>query len=246
MCTMSWFKTDDGYELFFNRDEINTRRRAEVPVIYREKNVAIVSPTDADAGGTWISVNHFGITLCLLNHYEKEQMIHHTDWMSRGNIIRRLAIYSSLSDIEINFLLLELTQYKPFRLYVLDQFGKSIFFTWDGQIMTKEYDLVKPRSSSSYKPEQVRSARKQLFLDKQLNSSTDRKAYLDFHKSHEPSRSAYSVCMHRDNASSVSLSHIVVDAQAVAFSYADGSPCEEPLSAPLEMKRVNVPATNAA
>lgn len=243
---MSWFKTIDGYELFFNRDEIKTRRRAEVPTIYSDSNVKIASPTDTDAGGTWISANHYGITFCLLNHYEKEQLIRHTDWMSRGDIIRRLAIHSSLPNVENNFSLIDLGQYKPFRLYVLDRSGKSVFFTWDGQKVLKEYDIITPRSSSSYKPEMVRKARKNLFLSKKLSESKDRQAYIDFHKSHEPGKSAYSVCMHRDNASTVSFSHIVVDAQRVAFAYADGSPCEAELSAPLEMKRIDVLADNAA
>ena len=246
MCTMSWFKTVDGYELFFNRDEIKTRRRAEVPVIYNDNDVQIASPTDADAGGTWISANHFGITLCLLNHYEKEQLIRHTDWMSRGDIIRRLAVHSSLTNIEESFSSIDLGQYKPFRLYVLDRLGKSVFFTWDGQTMLKEYDIITPRSSSSYKPEMVRKARKNLFLSKKLSESKDREAYLDFHRSHEPGRSAYSVCMHRDNASTVSLSHIIVDADTVAFSYADGSPCQAELLKLLEMKRIDVIADSAA
>lgn len=243
---MSWFKTSDGYELFFNRDEIKTRQRAGVPVIYSENGVEIASPTDADAGGTWISVNHFGITFCLLNHYEKEQVVSHVEWISRGNIIRNLAIYSSLLNVGNSFSLLDLRQYKPFHLYVLDHYGKSIFFTWDGQKVAKEYDIISPKSSSSYKSEAVKKARKQLFFNKQLNLSTDRQAYLDFHKSHEPDKSAYSVCMHRDDASSVSFCHIVVDGQKVTFAYADGPLCDVELSTPIEIKRVDVIADNAA
>lgn len=246
MCTVSWFKTPQGYELFFNRDEIKTRRRAQKPVIYDDRGTTIISPTDTDAGGTWISTNHFGLTLCLLNHYEKEQFIPHTDWLSRGDIIRHLVAYKSLAKIENEFAKLDLAQFKPFRLYVLNRQGRSVFFTWDGQQMEKEYDIDSPRSSSSFKPEKVKQTRKQLYITKQLLDSTDRQAYIDFHTSHEPGKSAYSVCMHRDNASSVSFSHIVVDAQKVRFAYADGSPCEVPLGIPLEVQIVDAIATNAA
>ncbi len=233
MCTMSWFKTEDGYELFFNRDEHKTRRRADIPVLTTQSGVDVISPTDTDAGGTWVSVNHFGLSLCLLNHYEKEQRIPHIDWISRGGIIRSLATHASLSVIEYTFAQIDLNEYKPFRLFALDAQGKSVFFTWDGETTTKEFDIVTPRSSSSFEPEKVRAGRKQQFVSQGLHESTDRVFFLAFHCSHDPSASAYSVCMHRDDANSVSLSHIVVNKQEVTFAYADGAPCKAELSQPI-------------
>jgi len=32
MCTVSWFTTENGYELFFNRDESKQRTEALAPV----------------------------------------------------------------------------------------------------------------------------------------------------------------------------------------------------------------------
>lgn len=240
MCTLSWFKTENGYELFFNRDELKKRRRAELPEVLIEEGVEIISPTDADAGGTWISVNQFGLSFCLLNHYEKEQLIPHTDWLSRGEIIRSLANSSVLENIEAQFDALNLTKYKPFRLFIIDAQGHSYFYTWDGSVSTMEKDIVTPRSSSSFEPEKVRKTRKLLFKKLDLNESTSRNSYCDFHTSHAPEKSAHSVCMHRDNANTVSFSHIIVSKACVSFAYADGQPCQVKLGDALMIQRVKV------
>jgi len=245
MCTMSWFKTEEGYELFFNRDEQKKRRRAILPEVYTDAAVQVISPTDADAGGTWISVNEFGLSFCLLNHYEKEQLIPHTDWVSRGEIIRTLARFTDLDSVVRAFSDIDLSKFKPFRLFVLSAEGKSYFYTWDAVELVVEQDIITPRSSSSFEPEKVRTARKVLFKTMGLHESTVREEYLNYHRSHSPSKSPYSVCMHREDASTVSLSHIVVNQQNVSFSYADGSPCEAALDIPLKIDRT-VAITDAA
>jgi len=44
--------------------------------------------------------------------------------------------------------------------------------------------------------------------------------------------------MHRDDAYTVSLSHVSVSSQGISFRYADGSPCEAELGPALAMKFV--------
>jgi len=46
MCTMTWFTKEDGYELFFNRDERKSRRRAQLPTVQQHVNgIEYISPT---------------------------------------------------------------------------------------------------------------------------------------------------------------------------------------------------------
>ncbi len=238
MCTMSWFKTEDGYELFFNRDEQKKRRRALLPEVYTDLTTQIISPTDADAGGTWISVNEYGLTFCLLNHYEKEQLIPHKDWLSRGEIIRTLASYDSLDSVVSKFNEIDLSNFKPFRLFILNPEGRSYLFTWDALELMVEQDVNTPRSSSSFEPEKVRASRKALFKTMGLHESKNREDFLKYHTGHTDGESPYSVCMHREDAGSVSLSHIVVNNEDVSFSYADGAPCEAPLGQPIIVGRL--------
>lgn len=247
MCTLSWFKTAEGYELFFNRDEQVTRRRAELPEIYTSSSVKIIAPTDADAGGTWIAVNQYGLSLCLLNHYDSEIGLDtNREWVSRGTIVRELASNEALGLVELAFAGLDLLQFKPFRLFVLNPAGKSLFFTWDGKQVSMERNIDKPRTSSSYDPQTVRRVRKELFANSGLHDCNDRQRFLDFHASHDPEASAYSVCMHRDDANTVSLSHIVVDEANISFAYADGPPCQAPLSEPLHIPIVEAVEYDAA
>ena len=117
MCTMTWFTTDDGYELFFNRDESLSRKKALPPVCRDSQGLTYVSPTDADAGGTWIASNHHGITVCLLNHYQFQQIITYKNWVSRGNIVREFAEFSDLSLAEQRFSSMNLEDYRAFRMF---------------------------------------------------------------------------------------------------------------------------------
>lgn len=229
MCTMTWFTKGDGYELFFNRDERLSRRRADQPTVQCLDGVQYVSPTDADAGGTWIAVNQFGVTVCLLNHYQFEQIATYKDWTSRGEIVRKFAVTSDLELAELRFNDLDLHDYRAFRMFIIDQTGQNRLCVWDGHSARVERNVSTPKSSSSVDALHVKSVRKALFADLNLVASKSSKDYLNFHASHLPGRSKESVCMHREDAKTVSMSHVSVSGQAIEFRYADGSPCEAQL-----------------
>ena len=230
---MTWFTKESGYELFFNRDEQLSRRRAELPSIQKNEIVDYISPTDSDAGGTWIAVNQHGITVCLLNHYQFEQIETYKKWTSRGEIVRSFALTTNLKSAENNFYDLDLNDYRAFRMFIIDQKGNNRLFVWDGHSARIECNVTTPKSSSSVDSKNVKKKRKNLFRDLNLIESKDAKKFIDYHTSHLPSKSKDSVCMHRDDAKTVSLSHVNVTDQGIEFSYADGSPCEVPLGKPL-------------
>jgi hypothetical protein len=48
---------------------------------------------------------------------------------------------------------------------------------------------------------------------------------LEFHRSHVPARSAYSACMHRPDAETVSFSRIYVRGRETEFLYSPAAPC---------------------
>jgi hypothetical protein len=66
MCTVSWVHQKDGYQLLSNRDEKHTRKPALAPSLRQQRQVRFLAPIDGDQGGSWIGVNQFGLSLCLL------------------------------------------------------------------------------------------------------------------------------------------------------------------------------------
>jgi len=242
MCTMTWFVTNEGYELFFNRDERLSRSHAEPPVEFESNGVNYLSPTDADAGGTWIAANHYGVTVCLLNHYQYEQIATYKDWISRGEIVRQFATTTGPIAAEQQFRRLELDDYRAFRMFIIEPSGQNCLCVWDGHQARVERNVFSPKSSSSVDAQHVKTLRKELFKDIGLNASKDTQQFLNYHASHSPNRSQESVCMHRDDAKTVSLSHVRVSQTELDFAYADGSPCEASLDEGLTIKLVVSPA----
>ncbi len=235
---MTWFVKEDGYELFFNRDERKSRSRAEPPTSQFCDDIQYLSPTDADAGGTWIAANQFGVTVCLLNHYQFEQIETYKNWISRGEMVRKFATTASINEAEALFNSLALDDYRAFRMFIIDHLGGNRLCVWDGHSARVERNVTTPKSSSSVDAKHVKSVRKKLFENLNLAQSKNVDDYINYHASHLPSRSKESVCMHREDASTVSLSHVSVSSQGISFRYADGSPCEAELGPALAMKFV--------
>lgn len=227
MCTATWLFNENGYDLFFNRDELNTRKIAFSPTLKSVNSLSYLSPTDADEGGTWIAVNQFGLSLFLLNFYHADFKIKDNfKFKSRGLIIPNLinennpdSVFSRLNDFN-------LTNYRPFILAVISPDHSVSTFSWNGteRIISGNVDL--PLCSSSFKSLDVINSRTQR-IQSEINSTKNLTAdyFIDLHKSHFPDKSAFSICMHRDDAQTVSLSHIRVTENKISFSYLPGNPC---------------------
>ncbi|GAA6173401.1 hypothetical protein NBRC116592_30710 [Colwellia sp. KU-HH00111] len=70
MCTLAYLLHENGYEIFFNRDEQRARSPAILPAFYSSINA--IFPVDPQGKGTWIAVNQQGLTLALLNNYQAQ------------------------------------------------------------------------------------------------------------------------------------------------------------------------------
>jgi hypothetical protein len=209
MCTVTWAYTPDGYELFCNRDEKKTRSKADAPVVHRCDDVAYIAPTDTHAGGTWIAVNEYGITLCLLNGPSDARCLS----TSRGRIIPAIIGARDCDDAVARLRALQLSTYAPFTVAVLSPDAGAKVVRSSGEDADSRIPLI----SSSFDLPTVETMRRRAFA---------RSASLaDFHASHDNGPSAYSTCMHRPDAETVSFSHIVVTATNIRFSYTPHAPC---------------------
>lgn len=198
-------------------------------------------PVDPQGEGTWIATNLHGMTLCLLNNYQKQaEMNPDLTYLSRGKLIPELVCTSNSINTELEQLSLE--NYMPFFLCVfpgnLNKSTHSIsIFQWDGDQLTQE-QAEQPFISSGVFLHQVQKARRDTFT-KIIADSANTQMHLAYHASHLPEKNHASVCMHRKDAHTHSLSHISVNDE-VTFRYHDGAPCQNNRWSELKYKRLKL------
>src|ERR1044072_8098209 len=125
MCTVSWIHRPGGYDLLCNRDEKRTRGGAVPPALIECGGLHSLSPTDPDAGGTWIAVNEYGLALCLLNGPPRPAE------RSRGLVIPELIWTRSIDDCAFLFSQLDHTLFAGFTLLMLEPDSSAVVATWD-------------------------------------------------------------------------------------------------------------------
>jgi Transport and Golgi organisation 2 len=226
MCTVSWIYSPGGYELFCNRDEKHTRARALGPRIVQRDGVHVVSPADGDCGGSWISANEFGISVCLLNGPGPAP-----GKFSRGQLVTQLSGTRSAPEVRARVADIDLSEYAGFTLLALEPGSPAEVLAWDGKEVL--HGGASPLVSSSFDPEGVRAARLRRFP-----ANPDAAALLLFHADHGLHASGYSTCMHRDDAETVSFSRVSVTEAQVQFSYTPGASCTHQPAEALILPRV--------
>lgn len=214
MCTLTYLLNDNGYELFFNRDEQRSRVLATPPQ-YDEIKEALY-PIDPQGGGTWIAVNKRGLSLALLNNYQAAESLTSTNYnsISRGQLI--LSLIAGEGSVTKQLKWMDLSVYQPFQLCIFSE-DLSIHnqeiscVKWDGiQLIDVSSDVDLPITSSSVDFIEVSQKRKDRFerlVDGDEPLSTQLK---DFHFSTE-ANGKHSVNMQREDAKTVSISHISIN-----------------------------------
>lgn len=230
MCTVSWWLTQNGYSIHFNRDEQKQRAVALVPKVLHVGDTRAAMPIDPDGGGTWCSTNEYGLSLALLNFYQgkfpKGRLV------SRGKIVRECSRYRAFSEVGHYLNELNLNKYAPFSLLcfsISDEKVSVNMLRWNGKLLS-QCEQASPLVSSAINYEQVSESRSAIY-DQFVNPSTNigfDDALFSLHSSHLPAKSSLSVCMHREDAQTVSYSHIRVTNKKVNFRYSNGAPCEVP------------------
>jgi len=241
MCTVTWVFERGGYELFTNRDEQLTRAAATGPVLVSDAAATYLAPTDGEAGGTWISVNEHGTGITLLNNYQVAGPAPDRR-QSRGRLVQGLASARDLAEVHERITALDCTRFMGFTVLALHPAGGARVYDWDGERLgTRTVDAqAQPLlvSSSHSEVERVRELRSEL-LTARSNAAGGLapELLLDFHRSHEPEPSVYSVCMHRPGVETVSATRVRVSAERVTMSYCAGSPCRTAFGEPVALPR---------
>ena len=236
MCTLTWKHETDGYHVFFNRDERTTRLREFGPSVMEENGVRLISPRDTDHGGTWLAVNDRGVTYALLNHYGLAATRPAPENpLSRGRLPLQLASEERASLESMN-----LDRYRPFHLVRVAPEEATTHWIWNGdslQAFTLSED-DRLLTTSSFDSGRAISLRVQAFKD--LGTDPDMPTLSAFHRSGSVHGSPYGVLMRREDAQTMSITHIQVTAAEVAVDYEPQArePGESPEGLVIKMPRI--------
>ena len=222
MCTITWKDDEVGYSVYCSRDERKTRQRAFPPRVHDGQGVTYIAPVDRDGGGTWISVNEAGVTLALLNFYPQACPAVPSDRRSRGLLLTDLAGVTRWAELTWRLSREPLSRYEPFRLAVFIPNASPMLCTWNGHehvtASLSEDDL--PLTTSSFEDKAVAWYRRETFARyKAYSGQTDDSMLVAFHQSREPAKPAFSVCMERPDASTVSFTRVEVVALDIRMTY---------------------------
>lgn len=227
MCTASWLSAGDRLHFLFNRDERRARAVGLPPRPLRAAGVAYLSPIDPDSGGTWFAASERGLLLALLNRSVDGQSPA-AGRRSRGSLIPELVGARDLAEVAAILGGLPLDECAPFRLFADLPGAPALGAVWDGtalatQPITTASGLL---CSSSRGDHEVTRVRSELWGARSAQRATDGLEELRrFHRSHAPTRSASSVCMHREDAATVSHLEVLRTPGEVRIAYFAGSPC---------------------
>ena len=220
MCTVSWIHEPGGYQLFCNRDEKLTRGIAGPPRLALRDGVQFLAPADADFSGTWIATNEFGLSLCLLNGVPGPSS------RSRGLLVLDLISLPSVEALVDRVRRLDLSPYAPFTLASVEPQTPAAVVDWNGaraafSFPNESHFML---TSSSFDSGRVREKRLEAY-SKVTGLGCTPELLAHFHKSHGGTPSAYSICMHRLDAETVSFSRIRASSDGIEFSYHGAAPC---------------------
>ncbi|MDO6718621.1 NRDE family protein [Psychrosphaera sp. 1_MG-2023] len=252
MCSFSWQQFGDTLTVVFNRDESTTRSKAQHPKYYTENGVRFIMPKDPDGDGSWIAANEFGFVFVLLNDYQGQVKPPQT-LISRGQLIRSLASCRDWQTIKQKVACWPLSQSQPFQLGVIAA-QQQMFWHYNGLVSQITPATLPSALFSSAHPD-VKNIVKLRHSLLQRTKASSVEELVQLFKGHKPDLSdvaklnlpnsqkhkceaingdvikagegnTYSICMHRDEANTQSLSCIELKNSSIEFSYWDGQPCQ--------------------
>jgi len=222
MCTLTWRAAHEcGYDLFFNRDELNTRGGEEPPRIETIDDVVFASPRDSDRGGTWLLVNAHGVTVALLNDYGATWRPKSGETISRGAVVLACAAATTPGSAVARIGRMSLERAGAFKVVVLGPDGRGSRLHWKGEsLLVSASDGIPFETSSSFETERVCASRRRRFEALAAEGGPMGCERLTaFHWEHDVTNGAASVLMRRTDARTRSVTRVSVRADFVEMYY---------------------------
>ena len=238
MCTVTFVARRNGYSLGMNRDEKLSRVTALPPARHRVGSRDALFPSEP-GGGTWIGVNDTGATLALINWYSITARV--TGRMvSRGEVVKLALTADSSALIAAAVDNLPLDRINPFRLIGVFPASRDVVeWRWNLKRLERVRHDWETNTwiSSGFDEPGAQQTRGQTFGVALRQVSAGSADWLRrLHRSHAPERGPYSICMHREDAATVSYTEITVSRHMASMRYAPCSPCCSAPESPLGLQ----------
>ena len=226
MCTVTCCRVSGGFVVRMNRDESLARAHGMPPRVMDVGGTRVLCPLDAEHGGTWIGANEHGVVVAVLNG-DPAMVTGDGPWRSRGLVaLAALAAPSAAAATDV-LRATDPSRHRPFTALAVDRLGvASAVEATPAGIRHRTLALPAILASSSVAHHEAIAARTAHFADWILGADDVDARLAAFHGTHAPQRGPLSVCMHRDDARTVSASCVVVTGDAVTLAHHDGPPCE--------------------
>ena len=227
MCTVTFIARRSGYALGMNRDEKLTRVRARPAARHRLGDGGALFPSEPN-GGTWVGVNDSGATLALINWYSVATRVA-GETVSRGEAVRSALHSESPAGVDAALAQLPLNRVNSFRLIGVFPKAKTVVeWRWDLRQLQRFSHPWQTNIwiSSGFDEPGAQRTRGNSFREALRQSSAGSTEWLRrLQRAHGPERGPYSLCMHRDDATTVSYTEVVVSPRAATLRYTPGAPC---------------------
>lgn len=211
-----------------NRDELLTRPVALPPRVFERSGIDVVYPREP-SGGAWIACNGQGNLLALLNWNASESRNLSEKHRTRGLVIPQLVALPDLSATDSHFQEMNLDGLFPFRLIGVFRSEKVVNeWRWDGaakQSLRLSW-VRKHWLSSSLSDSLAEKERGRVCEAAGGEPAAGSNGWLRrLHRSHVPGPGPFSVCVHRQDAATVSYTEVRCGATQISMDYLGGNPC---------------------
>lgn len=229
-----------------NRDEKRDRFAGLPPDVVELGSHRAIFPREP-TGGTWISANDSGVCLALINWHRIARQPN-TKPLSRGLVVQELAGKSTPDEIAASVNKMPIRKLRPFRLIAIVLAQKRVIeWRWDlRRLAIRNHEWLRQHwFSSGFDEYRAEVERQRVCEDAKDRGATDSLTWLRrVHRSHTPKQGPLSICMHRDDAATVSYSEVAVSPRSVVMRYKDGPLCSRRSKMTKSCKIPLVRATN--
>lgn len=230
MCTLSFIPQNDGYIVAMNRDELKSRVAAAPPAIHPYGQICAIYPQEP-SGGTWIGANSCGNLLAIMNanavNGDSQLPV---KLKSRGEIIPLLLQEATVDSAARLLSAHSLAGTHPFRLFGIFPRNREVRqWSWDAtHLSSRTHNWIRNHwFSSSRSDSRAEAQRGKAFEMAWQENLPDPVAWLrSLHASHIPDAGAFSVCVHREGAATVSYTEVRNTPEELRMTYQPGNPCK--------------------
>ena len=177
--------------------------------------------------GTWIVLNDTGATLALINWYSITAQVK-GGIVSRGKVVNAASAAGMPESVDSALAHLPLKKIKPFRLVgIFPATNEIAEWRWDLKKLIHQKHRWRSQQwiSSGFDEPNAQRIRSQTFRRALQQKSAGSLAWLRrLHRSHSPQAGPFSMCMHRDDAATVSYTELAVYPNQAVMRYQGGAP----------------------